>query len=273
MKIESRNLLKKIIKETLQQLAESQLTTDIINAAFNNVKIRTSGGYDIPVDEFKKEVEAQVKSIESRSPDARSKFSGVSETEKLAIEDLLRRIPDTGRFSQRDVYFAIQQLNADAPNPERAAPIDMKSLPDPSQVNVREILSSLAREKPGIFGDTSESDPQTAYLASLINPSDKQFFSHGTEYGATTNVRGEKYRVFPKDSSGAPVRRQDGSIVHFSVEPRMSVGGVVYDVYTNSFVSRSVFDQRNNEYRRLWAQKKLPSPIKMKDFRNTRFGR
>jgi hypothetical protein len=263
-------LLKKLIKETIQLMSESSLTSDILDSSFKNARVYHGDGFDVPAEAFKSEVEKMIKAIEDRAKTtAGKKFPGISETEKFALTDLLGRIPDSGRVGPRDIYFAKQQVESEAPSAPSTR-IDMNALPSPSQVDVSKIMARLAREMPAVFGPESESDRESAYIASLINPIDKAFFSHGMEYGSTSNVRGEEKRVFPRDASGNVIRRPDGSIIHFKVQPKITVQGVLYDVYTNSFVSTRIFDNRNKVYRSMWEKGQLPSPTAMKNARTRR---
>lgn len=259
-------LLKRLIAETIQTINESALTSDILDSALKNARTFHNNAFDVPAEDFKEQVEKTIKFIEDRAKSpAGKKFPSLSVGEKFALTDLLERIPDNSRVGPRDVYLAKQQIETSAPAAPAPTKIDMNALPSPAQVNVQQLMARLARELPSTFGPESESDEQTSYTASLVSPADKAFFSHGMEYGASNNAFGDEKKIFPKDAAGNVIRRPDGSIVYFKTRPRISVEGVLYDVYTNSFVSHDIFERREKVYRKLWEKGQLPSPTAMKN--------
>jgi hypothetical protein len=271
-----RSIIRQLVKESRVFLNESATTTEILNGAFKNVKARSGGrDYDVAAEDFKNEVSDMIKNIEDMKARMPAKFPGISETDKSAIEDLLGRIPDGTRFGPRDLHFAVQQVNDDTPAPPKSAPIDMSSLPDPSQVDVKGELTRLAEKMPEVFGPASESDPTVASISAGIRPEDAKFFSHGmsvkSENVSTGADPSDRRKVFPRDKSGNVLRRPDGSIIFFYVNPRLTTTVyAIYDVYTNSFVSEQVFERRNIIYRNMWQQRKLPGPIAMQQSRLVR---
>lgn len=258
------NLLKSLVKETLKSINESKTTTDVLNACFKNVQVRNRvGPYDVMAADFKSEVENQIKFMSSAGR--------LREEELEALENLLMQIPDSGKINPRELQFAIENLNSDVPDAPKPKPIDMNSLPLPSQVDVSGILQDLAVKHPMIFGPESGNDPNVISLVRNFNPDDKKYFSHGMQIGSD-NVRGERKRIFPKDSQGQPLKRPDGSIIFFYAQPRTPISAI-FDVYTYSFVHPSIFDERTKIYRQLWSRSLLPSPVMMARSRQVRAGK
>jgi hypothetical protein len=247
-------ILKKLILETVRQMNESKLTTDILKSCFSNVKssLNTSD-YGVPIDKFKDAIDNQIRSLKS--------MNRITDDEKMQLLDFVYELPDSGMFTPRDLHFAVEKLNSLVPDAKKAAPIDMKSLPLPNQVDVTKIISDLSIKYPQYFGSGPSNDPNVTSLVSSFNPADKKYFSHGMQIGSD-NVFGEKKRIFPKDSSGAPLKRPDGSIIFFYVRPKTPISAV-FDVYTNSFVSEDVFYKREEIYRSLWQTRSLPAPDSM----------
>lgn len=277
MKI-TRSQLRRIILEAMNPINESSTTSDMLKSAFKNAVARSgSKGYEVPAADFKRELEAQIKSVEDARRRAPAMFKGISEQEKIALEDLLLRIPEEGSFGQVHLRAATEQVDADAPDAPRAKPIDMSALPKAGSVDVAGKIKQLASKLPAIFGPESESDPDIKSISAGVRESDKKNFSHGMSIESKNistgidNPEEHRYKVFPKDASGRPLRFPDGSIVFFRLyEPLTRTVRALFDIYTNSFVSSHVFDKRNEVYRSLWQRGELPSPITMQQQRLTR---
>jgi len=246
--------LKNVILETLKLMKESKVTTDVLKSSFANVKVQAySNDYGVPVESFSTEIEKQIKNLKS--------VNRITDDEKMSLLDFVYELPSSGMFTPRDLHFAIEKLNSISPDVKVAAPIDMSKLPLPNQVNVPNVFSRLEIKYPSLFGPISKSDENVKSLVSSFNPADKKYFSHGMQIGSD-NVYGSKKRVFPKDSSGAPLKRPDGSIMFFYVTPKTPINAI-FDVYTNDFVSEDIFYKREKIYRDLWRSGELPSPESM----------
>ena len=238
--------LKQIIIETIVSLNETELAADILKAAHKNVLKLTGSHYDVP----KYDLESSVRS----SP----VYQKLPTDERLDLDDIISGLPDS--VSVQDIVKAANNLRG-LSVPEKQAPVDFTKTPMPNQVNVPKIIDSLAERLPNVFGQRSESSPDVQLLSKSVSEGDKKFFTHGMEVNSN-NLYGDTKKIFPKDASGQPLRRPDGSIIFFKIIERLRISAM-YDVYTGTFVSIPVFDNRNQVYTELMRKGLLPSPINM----------